>query len=47
MDEDKSDVRVVRHVDRGVLGSEEENFVPLPITDDRNEDPDYALWKDI
>lgn len=36
--EDQADVRVVRPVDRGVLGQEEANLVPLPITDDRDFD---------
>lgn len=36
--EDKADVRVVRPVDRGVLGSQEESLVHLPITDDRDFD---------
>lgn len=45
--ESKSDVRVVRHVGRSVLGSQAENLVPLSITDDRNENPDYEAWRDI
>ena len=45
--EDNPDVRVVRHVDRPILGQEKPLLVPLPITDDRNENPDYAVWKDI
>jgi len=40
IDEDQADVRVVRPVDRSVLGQEETNLVPLPITDDR--DLDYV-----
>ena len=45
--ENKTDVRVVRHVDRPVLGQEKPLLVYLPITDDRNQNPDYAAWKDI
>jgi hypothetical protein len=45
--ESKANVRLVRHVDRGILGQEEPQLVPLPITDDRNENPDYAAWRDI
>jgi hypothetical protein len=45
--EDNADVRVVRHVDRLVLGQEDPLLVPLPIADDRNENPDYEIWKDI
>jgi hypothetical protein len=40
-DGNKADVRVVRHVNRPVLGSEEENLISLPVTDDRNQNPDY------
>jgi len=38
--DDKADVRVVRPVGGSVLGSEEADLVPLPITDDR--DTDYV-----
>ena len=47
MDEDNLDFRLVRPVDRSVLEPEEPIFIPLPITDDRNENPDYAVWLDI
>lgn len=36
--ENKADVRVVRPVGESVLGSEAEDFIPLPITDDRDFD---------
>lgn len=45
--ENNTDIRVVRPVDRSVLGSEDPLLVPLPITDDRNENPDYAAWDDL
>jgi hypothetical protein len=38
MNEDKADVRVVRPMDGSVLGSQEADLVPLPITDDRDFD---------
>jgi len=37
-DEMQTNIRVVRPMGRGVLGQEEKNFVPLPITDDRDLD---------
>lgn len=45
--ESKPDVCVVRPVDRSVLGQEQADLVPLPIADDRNENPDFAAWKDV
>jgi len=45
--ENNADIRVVRPAGGGVLGSEEADLVPLPITDDRNTNPDYALWADV
>ena len=45
--EDNADVRVVRPVDRSVLGPQDSELVPLSISDDRNQNPDYAAWADI
>lgn len=38
MNEDKINIRVVRSMGRDILESQEKNFVPLPITDDRDFD---------
>lgn len=46
-DENKSDIRMVRPVDRSILGQEESGLVLLAITDDRNQNPDYAAWADV
>lgn len=44
VNEDNADVRVVRPVGGGFLGSQEPLFVPLPITDDRNKNSAYGAW---
>ena len=43
--EDNTYVRMVRPVDRRILGSSEADLVPLPITDDRNQSEDRELEK--
>lgn len=45
-DEDNADVRMVRLLGRGVLGSQESNLVPLAIADDRNQNPAYGAWRE-
>lgn len=47
IDEDKSSSSVVRLVGGSLLGSKNSDLVPLAITDDRNQNPDYAAWQDI
>ena len=47
INEDNANVRLVRPVDRSLLGQEKPELVPLPITDDRNQDPAYAAWADV
>jgi len=47
INEDNANVRLVRPVDRSLLGQEKPEFVPLPITDDRNQNPAYAAWADV
>lgn len=44
--EDNPDVRVVRHVDRPVLGQEQPKLVSLPIADDRNQNQAFGAWRD-
>jgi hypothetical protein len=45
--ENQTDVRVVRPVDRSLLGPGQENLVPLPITDDRDKNPFYRAAGEI
>lgn len=45
--EDQVCIRVVRHLDGGVLGQEFPQLIPLAITDDRNSDPLYESILDV